>query len=122
MNSKVHVVSQADFDAWVAKQTAAADADPVTRGKTVAAQCIGCHSQDGNRLVGPTWKGLYGSQVKLADGSTVTADDEYLYNAIVDPNAQIHEGFQPGLMPGTYKNTLSETQIRDIIEFIKTIK
>jgi cytochrome c oxidase subunit 2 len=122
MNSKVHVVSQADFDAWVAKQTAAANADPVARGKAQAAVCLGCHTVDGNKLVGPTWKGLYGSQVQLADGTTVTADDTYLYNSITDPNSQIHTGFQPGLMPATYKGSLTDAQIKDIIEFIKTIK
>ena len=122
MNSKVRVVSQADFDAWVASKTADANADPAARGKTQAAVCLGCHTLDGTTTVGPSWKGLYGAQVQLADGTTVTADDTYIYNSIVDPNSQIHAGFQPGLMPATYKASLTDNQVKDIIEFIKTIK
>lgn len=40
--------------------------------------CLSCHSTDGSSGVGPTWKGLAGSAVRLANGSTVTADGEYL--------------------------------------------
>jgi len=124
MNSKVVVVSQAAFDDWVAEQTGAANADPAARGERLSRTngCIGCHSLDGAKLPGPTWQGLAGAQVELQDGTTVTADDDYLYAAIVDPNAQIHKGFPPGLMPATYKDSLTEEQIRDIIEFIKTIQ
>lgn len=124
MNSPVRVVSQAEFDAWVAGQSSAASADPAARGETLARTqgCIGCHSLDGTRLPGPTWQGLYGSQVQLADGTTVTADEEYLHTAIVDPNAQIHAGYPPGLMPSTYVDMLTDQQINDMVEFIKTVK
>lgn len=124
MNSEVRVVTQAEFDAWVAEQTSAANADPAARGDRLVRTngCIGCHSLDGAALPGPTWKGAYGSQVQLADGSTVTVDDAYLLTAIIDPNAQVHQGFPPGLMPATYKNTLTDQQIQDMIEFIKTVK
>jgi cytochrome c oxidase subunit II len=123
MTSPVRVVSQADFDAWLAGQAGVAQLPPAERGQKVAqgAGCQACHSVDGTRLAGPTWKGLAGSQVPLQGGGTVTADDEYLHESIVNPIAKIHEGFAP-IMPTTYKDTLSEQQIRDIIEFIKTVK
>lgn len=124
MNSPVVVVTQEEFDAWIAEQGELAQADPATRGEQLSRSngCIGCHSLDGSRLPGPTWQGLYGSEVTLADGSTVTVDDQYLLEAIVDPNAQIHQGFPPNLMPQTYDEMLSEEQISDIIEFIKTVE
>jgi cytochrome c oxidase subunit 2 len=124
MNSPVKVVSQAAFDEWVASQTSAAEADPAARGdRLVRTQgCIGCHSLDGSALPGPTWKGVYGTEVQLTDGTTVTVDDAYLYSSIVDPNAQLHQGYPPGLMPSTYQNTLTEQQITDMIEFIKTVR
>ena len=124
MNSPVKVVSQEDFDAWLAEQTSAADADPAERGERVsrANGCIGCHSLDGAALPGPTWQGLFGAEVTLADGSTTTVDEEYLHTAIVDPNVEIHEGFPPNLMPATYGDMLTEEQIQDIIEFIKTVQ
>jgi cytochrome c oxidase subunit II len=123
MNSPVLVVSQTDFDAWLGEQSGAADLPPEERGRRAsdAAGCIACHSLDGTRLSGPTWQGLYRSEIPLQDGSTVIADDEYLYIAIVDPNAQIHAGYPP-IMPQNYQDTLSEQQIRDIVEFIKTIE
>ncbi|RPJ52064.1 MAG: cytochrome c oxidase subunit II [Chloroflexi bacterium] len=124
MEGPVKVVSQADFDAWVNEQTQAASANPADRGSALARNngCVSCHSLDGAKGVGPTWKGLAGSQVTLADGSTVTADDAYLYDAIVDPNKQIHAGFPPGLMPQTYETQFNEQQIMDMVEFIKTLK
>jgi cytochrome c oxidase subunit II len=123
MTAPVKVVSQADFDSWIADQTAAANANPAERGQRLASGsgCLACHSVDGSKLAGPTWKGLAGSQVTLQDGSTVTADDAYLVESITDPAARIHQGFPP-IMPPSYKATLSEQQIQDLVEFIKTLK
>ncbi|MBE0699466.1 MAG: cytochrome c oxidase subunit II [Anaerolineaceae bacterium] len=123
MTSPLKVVSQADFDAWIASEQQAANASPVERGQKLSkgTGCEACHSLDGTKLTGPTWKDLAGSQVKLADGSTVTADDAYLVDSITNPNAQVVEGYPP-IMPAAYKDTLSEQQIKDIVEFIKTLK
>lgn len=121
MNSPVVVVSQAEFDAWAAQQSTAADAPPEERGRLVAEStgCLGCHSLDGAQGAGPTWKGLYGSEITLADGSTVEADEDYLHESIVQPAAKIHQGFGP-IMP-SYEGTLTEEQISDVIEFIETL-
>lgn len=123
MESPVKVMTKADFDTWFASQTGES-ADPVERGAKVAQlfACTSCHSQDGSALIGPTWKGLFGNEIKLADGSTVTANDEYLYESITNPNAKIHDGFQPNLMPQNFSTTMSEKQILDVIEYIKSLK
>jgi cytochrome c oxidase subunit 2 len=123
MIADVLVLSQADFDAWVAQETGVSD-DPVVRGEKAAQQygCLACHSIDGVKGVGPTWKGSFGSQVVLADGTTVTADDTYLKESIVNPNVKLHEGFAPNLMPQNFGQTLNDQQIADIIEFIKSLK
>jgi cytochrome c551/c552 len=83
-----------------AADAASTSTDPVVRGKALAQQlgCVGCHTADGNTAAGPTWKGLAGSQVKLITGSTVTADDAYLRESIVNPDAKIVEGYGPGVM------------------------
>lgn len=122
MNSPVRVVSQAEFDAWVASQTAVSD-DPVARGQKFAQQfgCLACHSTDGTRLVGPTWQGLFDNEVKLADGSTVLADDAYLLEAIVNPGAKVHEGY-PNIMPPNSAEQMTDEQIQDVIEYIKSLK
>lgn len=124
MLANVQVVSQADFDSWIADrqaEAAAAAATPEARGQALATQngCLGCHTVDGSALVGPTWFGIYGSQVKLSDGSTVTVDDAYIKESILEPQAKIVSGFETQLMP-TFQ--LTDAQISDIIAYIKTLK
>jgi cytochrome c oxidase subunit 2 len=124
MEQPVVVQSASDFQKWVAEQQAAISANPVERGKKWAAQfgCAACHSIDGSKLVGPTWKGLYGHDVQLADGSTVKADDAYIIESITNPNAKIVKDFQPNLMPPTYGTQLTQQQINDLLEYIKSLK
>ncbi|MEZ5381063.1 MAG: cytochrome c [Microthrixaceae bacterium] len=56
--------------------------------------CAQCHSTSpGVAIHGPSWAGLAGSEVTLADGTTVTADREYLERAITDPDADLTEGY-----------------------------
>lgn len=93
-----------------------------TQGKQVyeTKSCNTCHSVDGSAKVGPTWKGLYNAKVELTDGQTVTADDNYLHESIVEPNAKIVKGFGP-VMP-TFKGVLTEQEITAVIEYIKGLK
>ncbi len=79
--------------------------------------CMACHSADGRTSVGPTWKGLYGSEVELDDGSTVAADDEYLTTAIEDPAAQRVKGFS-ATMP---TRSLSEAEIAAIVAYLREL-
>lgn len=90
------------------------------RGKTAAAVCLACHSTDGSALVGPTWKGLYGHDVALEDGTTVVADEAYLRESILDPMKKVVKGFPPSMPP--FGGMLTDDQISDIIEYIKTLK
>lgn len=99
---------------------AAVDLDPAAaEGLRVAEQrnCTGCHTSDGAGSVGPTWAGLYESEVTLEDGSTVVADDDYLRRAIEDPGAQIVEGF-PSSMP---TQDLTGAEIDSVIDYIRDL-
>ena len=106
-----------------APQAAAPAAGDVERGRAVAQTngCVACHSQDGSTGVGPSWQGLFGSQEKLADGGSVTVDDAYLRESILDPDAKITDGFQAGLMPKTFADTLSEGDVNDLIALIGSL-
>lgn len=84
--------------------------------------CTACHSIDGSELVGPTWQGLAGHEVTLADGSTVTADDAYLEESIVSPNAKVVEGFEPGIMPPDFGTRLTPEEIQSLVAYIKTLE
>ncbi|GMV33830.1 MAG: cytochrome c oxidase subunit II [Chloroflexi bacterium] len=125
MENKVIVDSQAQYEAWVAEQVklAAEAQTPEGQGKLLATKnaCVGCHSADGTAMTGPTWFNLYGSQVSLADGSTVTADEAFLTESIRDPNASIVATFaSPSVMP-PYPQ-LTDEEIANIIAYIKTLK
>ncbi len=123
METPVRVLETADFQAWMDEEIKIAN-DPTKAGPKVAAQfgCIGCHSIDGSKLVGPTWQGLVGHEVPLADGSSVTADDAYLLQSIIDPSAAIVEGYADNVMPRDFANRMTEKQINDVIAYIKTLK
>ena len=101
--------------------TAAAtdDHDDVALGQQLVASygCLGCHTTDGSALVGPSWKGLYGSVRELADGSSVTADEAYIEESIGNPSAKIAQGFAPIMPPFN----LSDDDLHAVVEFIKSL-
>ena len=81
---------------------------------------MACHSTDGTIVVGPSWLDLAGADRPLDTGETVVADDAYLDESIVDPEAKVVEGFTPS-MPTTYGDTLRDDDIAAIVDFIKTL-
>lgn len=81
--------------------------------------CLQCHDPlEGNRS-GPPLRGLYGRRVRLANGKTVQADASYIRRAIVNPQAQIHQGYEK-LMP-SYQSRLTPEQILQITAYLKSI-
>jgi cytochrome c oxidase subunit II len=124
MESDVIVSAQADFDAWMTEQSGESP-DPIVRGAKVAKNfgCLACHSVDGSKIVGPTWKGLFGSQVTFEGGvPSVTVDEAYLKESITNTNAKIVQGFPASVMPQNFATQLTEKQINDVIEYIKSLK
>ena len=123
MEAPVVVLSQTNFDAWVNEQAQAVPEDPIERGRFWSQQfgCLACHSTDGTPLIGPTWQGVYMHEVQLEDGTTVIADEEYLYESIVDPGSKIVRGF-PNIMPPNIAESMTDEQIAEVIEFIKTLE
>lgn len=84
--------------------------------------CLSCHSIDGSRGTGPTWKGLAGSEVVLRDGRTVQADAEYLRRSILDPDADVVEGFPAGLMGSVLAaESISNEEANAIVAYLQTL-
>jgi cytochrome c oxidase subunit 2 len=126
MVENVVVVDGSVFMAWVAEQQAIAAAlnTPEAKGEALVKQngCAACHSFDGTaRPTGPTWFNLFGSIVQLSDGSTVTADEAFLRESIINPQATIVAGF-PSPSPMPAYSTFTEEDIANIIAYIKTLK
>jgi cytochrome c oxidase subunit 2 len=119
MVSKVKVMPEEDFEAWYA----AGPAGGKVSGRKVLEDkgCLGCHTIDGTKKVGPTLKGLYGSTVEVMTGGkerTITADEDYLKRSIEDPGADIVKGYPP-IMP---KLDVTAEEVEEIIEYVKGLK
>lgn len=81
--------------------------------------CVACHSVDGAKNTGPTWKDLFGKSHEMADGSVVVADENYIRESILVPAAKIVKGY-PNQMP-SYQGQLNEKQLEALILYMKSI-
>ncbi len=129
MGTTVEVVDQATFDKWYASGPVKIDttvaAIPGAAGKLLTEQkgCIACHSSDGTKIVGPSYKGIFGHKVTItSDGKEreITVDEKYIKKSILEPDADIVKGFNKGSMI-SYRGQLSDEEIDQIIEYIKTL-
>lgn len=118
MKGRIVVMKQEDFERWLADATP--EEPMISTGEKLFRQygCSTCHSQDAQER-GPSLHGLYGKSVRLADGTTRIADNAYIRESILDPNAALVAGYKP-LMP-TYTQQLSQEQLFALIEYIKTL-
>ena len=123
MEAKAKIVSPEAYALWLAGLPVKAATEP--EGLTILKKnaCTGCHSLDGTKLVGPTFKGLFGRPVTVIEDSkevTLTADSTYILTSILDPNKQVVKGFPPGLMK-TYKGIIKEEDMVKIFQYLKTM-
>jgi cytochrome c oxidase subunit II len=128
MYSYVKVLEDTAFQSWMVDTTLVATTDiesATATGRRIMQNigCFACHSIDGTRLVGPTFKGIWGATHTVTTGREkreVVVDEEYIIKSIYDPNADIVDGFNRGLML-SYEGQLSEEDIDYIIEYLKTL-
>jgi cytochrome c oxidase subunit 2 len=135
MLATVHVLEPKDFQNWLdglyeaPKKTAVLEQVPGETRMSMAERgshlfrsksCNACHSVDGSQKVGPTVKGLFGSNVPLEGGVMVAADENYLRESIMDPMAKIVKGYAPQ-MP-TFRGMLSDEDVNDLIAYLKTLR
>lgn len=78
--------------------------------------CQACHTDTDTELA-PTLSGIWGSEVVLDDGRTVTVDEDYVRRSITDPGADIVEGFE-ARMP-TFG--LSESEIDRLVDYVRSL-
>jgi cytochrome c oxidase subunit 2 len=124
MEKPVIVSTRADFDAWYAEQLQASAqlaGTPEGKGQLLVTQngCGACHSINGAAGIGPTWSGLFGSEVNLSDGTTVIADEAYIAESIREPQAKIVKGFESQQM---VRYSFTDDEIAALVAYIKTLK
>jgi cytochrome c oxidase subunit 2 len=116
-----HIIAlePAEFQTWLSGGAVAVSM--ATAGENLFRKlgCISCHAaNDSGR--GPSLAGLLGKAVRLQSGATVTADENYIRESILEPQAKIVAGY-PSIMP-TFKGLISEDGIMQIIAYLKSLK
>ncbi len=119
MRGKVTVLEKEEYEAWLRNETP--NSTPASNGEDLftSLACSTCHTGEPSGR-GPSLHGLFGSQVTLASGETVTVDESYIRESIVEPRARIVSGYLP-LMP-TFKGQVTEEQVIDLITYIKSLE
>ncbi|RJP82571.1 MAG: cytochrome c oxidase subunit II [Candidatus Zixiibacteriota bacterium] len=122
MIGKVRVVSDREYREWLeTSATAGEGLPPEEFGERLYTSrgCINCHSLDGTPGNGPSMLGVFGSRVQLTDGTSVIADENYVRESILEPQAKIVAGYQP-IMP-TYQTILRDEEVNALIAYLKTL-
>lgn len=123
MIGRVVVMDPADYQAWLGgtrEPGAAPGASMVSAGQALFQQygCETCHRSDSGAL-GPSLAGVFSKTVVLEGGAVVQADERYLRESIMNPQAKVVAGFRP-VMP-TFQGQLSEDELLQLIQYIKTL-
>jgi cytochrome c oxidase subunit 2 len=117
MIGSIVVMEPAQYEAWMSGGTTG----PLSAtGEKVFAElgCMTCHRSD-TQGRGPNLQGIFGKPVLLEDGRTVTADENYVRESILDPGAKIVSGFKP-VMP-TFQGLVSEEQLNALVAYVKSL-
>ena len=117
MIGSIVVMEPAQYEAWMS----GGSTGPLSAtGEKIFAElgCVTCHRSD-TQGRGPNLQGVFGKPVLLEDGRTVTADENYVRESILDPGAKIVKGFKP-VMP-TFQGIVSEEQLNALVAYVKSL-
>ena len=119
MIGQVVVMETTEFDNWLSGNTN--QQSPAVAGQQLyqTLGCVSCHGASGEGGRGPALGGVFGSQVFLNNGQTIKADEAYVRESIVNPQAKIVNGFGP-IMP-TFQGQITEEQLVQVLAFIKSL-
>jgi len=115
----VTVMEPADYENWLAG--GGSSGTMTQQGERLFEQlgCSSCHLLD-RQGRGPILRGVYGSRVQLADSKTIPADDAYIRESILNPNAKVVTGYKPNVMP-SFQGQISEEGILQLVVYIKSL-
>ena len=112
MRSQASVLSPGDFDAWVEEQQRLAREGGAVQGEELfTQQCGSCHA-----LADAGTEGEVGPNL---DEALQGADAEFIMESIVDPGAEIAEGFEDGVMPTNYGEMFTDPQLEGLVEYLQ---
>jgi cytochrome c oxidase subunit II len=117
MIGNVVVMDPAQYESWM---NGGSTGPLSATGEQIFGQlgCATCHRADAQGR-GPSLVGVFGKPVALADGRTVTADENYLRECILSPGDRRVKGYQP-IMP-TFQGLVTEEQVNALIAYVKSL-
>ncbi|MEW6281213.1 MAG: cytochrome c oxidase subunit II, partial [Candidatus Eremiobacterota bacterium] len=122
MSARLVVHDPDEYGRWIRERSSGTKAPLTVQQLMTDRGCFACHSTDGSRLVGPTYQDLFGRETRVfTDGRerTLQVDEEYLRRSILDPQADIVQGYPP-TMPA--QQNLSEAELALILEYLKSCR
>ena len=120
MIGSVVVMESREFDNWLSGNTS--NTTPAVAGQQLfqTLGCVSCHGATGEGGRGPALSGLFGRETQLVGGQKITADEAYIRESILNPQAQLVDGFGP-IMP-TFQGQISEDQLVQLLAYIKSLQ
>jgi cytochrome c oxidase subunit 2 len=119
MIGQIIVMEPDEFERWLESK---ADESLADKGRKLfqKLQCVVCHSADSHARA-PVLEGLYKKRIPLADGTSIIADDDYLRESILLPDAKIAAGYQsPSIMP-SFEGIVDDEQLMQLLAFLRTL-
>jgi len=118
MIGDIVVMTPEDYQKWLASSTSGVSLAQNGERLFASLSCNACHNGRADAR-GPSLANVYGSKLILSNGQSVTADDAYLRESILNPSQHVTEGFAP-IMP-TYQGQVSEEGVIALVEYIKNL-
>jgi cytochrome c oxidase subunit 2 len=119
MGGSVIVLPEAEYQQWLTGDSGNVPLAEAGQALFLQLGCVTCHQAD-EQGRGPALVGVFGQEVELEGGQTVTVDEEYLRESIVNPRAKIVAGY-PSIMP-TYQGQISDEGLQQIVAYLKSLE
>lgn len=129
MRGELVVMEPAAYQRWLSSEAEPAPGEPGTPEGPLAIGrdhpffsygCNSCHLPT-SRVRAPRLDGIFGREIRLASGRTVIADEQYIRESILEPQAKISAGYPaPSLMP-TYQGQMTEEDLAQLVEFVRSL-
>ena len=114
----VTVMDPKDYQNWLAGGSTGSMTE---QGEKLFEQygCVTCHVTNREGRC-PSLRDVFGKPVVLESGQTVNADEAYVRESILNPNAKIVKGYSRDIMP-VFEGQISEDGLLQLIAYIKSL-
>lgn len=123
MLAKVVVDTEEQYQQWLEQKAEEAMNMPLPElGQLLYVNkgCNTCHSVDGTRIQGPTFKGIWGQTHQFTNGESALVDENYVRESLLQPTVKVRAGYE-AIMP-SFQGLLREREIQALAEYIKSLK